>query len=311
MSDCLIISSLADEYAASLTQCDDVDISATACTSAEDALRRYAGQRIVLGDPDLVAPILSEMPAVDWVQSTWAGVLEFIQATRRDYVLTGVKDIFGQQISEYVIGYILAHELRIAERDVAQNNRKWSETPSGTLQNKRIGIMGTGSIGQHIAHTASTLGMQVKGLSRSGLPASGFSEVVPVQKLDAFLESTDYLVSVLPQTPATDDLLDEDALSHLPEHAFFINVGRGNVVNDSALIERLQCGTLAGAVLDVFDEEPLPKDSPLWSAPNLRITAHIAAVSHASLVVPIFVENLRLFQKNKSLKYVVDFSNGY
>ncbi len=311
MTDCLIVSARADEYTAALAAYEDLALSMTACTSLEQATQRYSGQRIVFGDPDLVAPLLDAMPAVDWVQSTWAGVLPFVEAGRRDYVLTGVKDVFGPQMSEYVLGHILALELRIAERAEAQSKREWYRQPSGTLLEKHIGIMGTGSIGRHIGRVAASFGMQVSGLSRSGAALQGFDQVWPIEQLHAFLRELDYLVAALPQTSNTDNLLDAAALAQLPSRAVLINVGRSNAIDDSALAAALRGGNLAGAVLDVFDEEPLPQGSPLWTVPNLHVTAHISAVSHPSLVVPIFVDNLRRFQQQQDLEFVIDLDKGY
>lgn len=311
MTDCLIISTRADEYIAALADYEDLDLSTTACASLQQAAQRYSGQRIVFGDPDLVAPLLDAMPDVDWVQSTWAGVLPFVQADRRDYVLTGVKDIFGPQMAEYVLGHILALELKIAERALAQSNREWYSQPSGTLLGKHIGIMGTGSIGRHIGRVASSFGMRVSGLSRSGSSLAGFDRVWTIEELHAFLQGLDYLVAALPQTQNTDNLLGETAIAQLPPHAYLVNVGRSNVVNDTALCVALRNGKLAGAVLDVFDEEPLPPDSPLWTVPNLQVTAHISAVSYPSLVVPIFVENLRRYQQKQDLEFVIDLDKGY
>ncbi len=179
------------------------------------------------------------------------------------------------------------------------------------LAGKRLGVMGTGSIGQHIAQVGASFSMTVSGLSRSGSMQTGFDRVLPLSEIKTFLGAVDYLVSALPQTPDTDELLNAETLAHMRPNAVFINVGRGNVVNDAALVAALERDELAGAVLDVFDEEPLPDDSPLWATPNLQITAHISAVSHPSLVVPIFVENLRRFGDQQPLKYVVDFEVGY
>ena len=112
-------------------------------------------------------------------------------------------------------------------------------------------------------------------------------------------------------TPETDGLLNADTLPLLPPHAYFINVGRANVVDDKALIEALQSGNLAGAALDVFDVEPVPDDSPLWDAPNLLMTAHMAAVSHPGLIAPVFLENYRRFFAGRDLINVVNFERGY
>jgi phosphoglycerate dehydrogenase-like enzyme len=311
MNECLIVSTLANEYAAELANCDGVDIATRLCTSSEEALQQYSGQKIVFGDPDLVAPALQDMPAVEWVQSTWTGIRPFIHVDRRDYILTNVKEVFGAQMSEYVMGHLLAHELRLFERRKQQSKRHWYQKPSGSLAGKCLGIMGTGSIGQHIAHSAATFGMRVNGLSLSGSAAAGFDSVAPVSELHAFLKTTDYLVAALPQTDNTDNLLDNRAFRQLPAHAYFINVGRSNVVDNAALINALSYGMLAGAALDVFDEEPLRQESALWTAPNLLITAHTAALSHPALVVPVFVANLHRYQQSLDLDHVVDFEAGY
>ena len=130
-------------------------------------------------------------------------------------------------------------------------------------------------------------------------------------ELTAFLADVDYLVSVLPDTPATTGLLDAAAFEALPAHAYFINVGRGNIIDEMALLDALQNTQIAGATLDVFDKEPVPATSPLWDAPNLSITAHIAAISHPSLIVPIFVNNYRRYTNNEPLQHVIDLERGY
>ena len=309
--DCLIVTAAAEEFAEEIARRADFPIPIRSCTTVEQALREYTNQTVVFGNPDMIADILPKMPTVDWVQSSWAGVTPLLALARRDYLLTGIKDVFGSQMSEYVIGYLLAHELKLRQRTDEQRTHNWFKAPSGAIAGKRLGIMGTGSIGQHIAHTATRFGVKVTGLSRSGRPAPGFEKVMQVVQLHDFLEDIDYLVSILPQTAATDRLLDAAALAKLPAHAYFINVGRSNVVDDAALIDALKNDRLAGAALDVFDEEPVPQDSPLWDTPNLSITAHIAAISHPFLIVPIFVENYRRYTNKQSLKYVIDFAAGY
>jgi len=311
MPGCLIVTALADEFAEEIDRLADLPVPVKACTSADRALAEYTNETILFGNPAMIASILPAMPSVDWVQSSWAGVTPLIAHDRRDYVLTGVKGVFGPQISEYVIGYLLAHELKVLRRMDEQRNHEWFRDHSGTLHGKRLGILGTGSIGQHIANTASHFGMKVTGLSRSGEHATGFENVMPVGQLHEFLGETDYLVSTLPQTADTEKLLDSSALEKLSAHAYFINVGRSNIVDDDALIDALRRNKLAGAALDVFDEEPIPKDSPLWDAPNLSVTAHIAAISHPLLIVPIFVENYRRYTEGQRLRYVIDFDAGY
>ena len=311
MPDCLIISTAANDYAAEIERQARSPVPVTACTTTNQALVEYTDQSILFGDPDMIAKVLPDMPGIAWVQSTWAGITPLLAVERRDYILSGVKGAFGQQMSEYVLGYLLAFELKIPARRRAQRERNWFEELSGTLHGKHLCILGAGSIGRHIAQMVRPFGIDVTGVSRSGTPSPEFDTVVTVAQLHDVLENSDYLVSVLPRTDATDGLIDKTALARLPAHAYFINVGRSNVVDDTALIDALQNSELAGATLDVFDEEPVPEDSPLWDAPNLSITAHIAATSHPSAIVPIFLENFRRFTKNEALKYTIDFEAGY
>jgi phosphoglycerate dehydrogenase-like enzyme len=307
----MIVTTLADEFAREVARLAESPIPVKACRSADQALAEYSDETVLFGNPAMIAAILSKMPTVEWVQSSWAGVTPLMEIDYRDYILTGVKDVFGPQMSEYVFGYLLAHELRVLERMSMQREHRWFKGFSGTLNGKRIGIMGTGSIGQDIAKTAKSFGMRVQGLNRCGRQSPEFDEIFKVDRLHEFLETIDYLVATLPQTSDTDNLLDAAALARMPAHAYFINVGRSNVVNDVALVDALESRSLAGAALDVFDEEPLPRDNPLWDTPNLAITAHVAAVSHPLLLVPIFVENYLRYVKGEPLKYVIDFAVGY
>lgn len=311
MHRCLIVTSLAAEFAAEIERLSQAPIPVTACATAEEARAAYRGETVLFGNPQQIARILPDLPAVDWVQSSWAGVTPLIEAPRRDYVLTGVKDVFGPQMSEYVFGYLLAHELKILDRMARQRARDWYRAHSGVLAGKTLGVMGTGSIGRHLAGTARAFGMRPLGLSRSGRAVREFDEVLPVSKLRGFLASSDHLVSTLPQTPETDRLLDSRTLALLPRTAYFVNVGRSNVIDEAALVSALRRGRLAGAALDVFAEEPLPDSSLLWTAPNLSVTAHIAAISHPLLIVPIFVDNYRRYVAGKPLRHVIDFDAGY
>ena len=307
----LIIGEDSSELAALLEQDATCALTVATAGNAEEAVAANAGQTILFGDPQSIAQVLADMPAVKWVQSTWAGVTPLLNLDRRDYQLTGIKGVFGPQMSEYVLGYMLAHALRILQRLQDQRARQWRPLESGTLRGKKLGVMGTGSIGEAIAIRACQNGMVATGLSRSGDPVAAFRAVYPVSELDEFLPGLDYLVSVLPDTADTHNLLDANALAHLPAHALFINVGRSNVVDDTALINALNNNELGGAVLDVFDKEPLPEGSPLWNTPNLQVTPHIAADSYPELIVPIFLENYTRFVSGQALINLIDFEQGY
>lgn len=311
MHEVLVLAPNADEYLPLLSELPVKRAAVSACKTVKTALSSASGQRVILGQPDLVAEFLSVRPEVLWVQSTWAGVAPLLALGRNDFLLTGIRDTFGQQISEYVLCYLLAHELRLLERLGRQANRNWWSEPGGTLAGKTMGVLGTGSIGRHIAAMVAPFGVRVLGLNRSGQAAAGFEKVFPTEQLTEFVSEADYLVCTLPETPATTGLLDARAFAAARRGSYLVNVGRGSTIDEKALIDALSVGRLGGAVLDVFSEEPLPADSPLWNAPETLVTAHVAAKSRPADIAKIFVENYRRLVAGKTLNYLVDFDLGY
>lgn len=307
----LVLAPNADEYLPLLSELPINGAVVGAFKTTKSALLSKTSYPVILGQPDLVAEFLSVRPEVRWVQSTWAGVAPLVALGRSDYLLTGVRDTFGQQISEYVLCYLLAHELRLLERLGRQANRNWWSEPGGTLAGKTMGVLGTGSIGRHIAAMAVPFGVRVLGLNRSGRAAAGFEKVFPTEQLSEFLSAADYLVCTLPETPATTGLLDARAFAAARQGCYLVNVGRGSTIDEKALVDALHEGRLGGAVLDVFSEEPLPADSPLWHAPETLVTAHVAAKSRPADIARIFVENYRRLVAGKVLNYLVDFGLGY
>lgn len=307
----LILTSDAEEYLPLLEELNADGVDLAVATTVREARQIYRGQTVALAQPDLLAAALDHMPELQWAQSSWAGVTPLLDNGRRDYQLTGVKGVFGQQMAEYILGYLLAHELKIFERLERQANRAWWDEPSGMLRGKTLGIMGTGSIGCAIAKAAKAFGMGITGFSRSGAVAEGFGRVYGEGELDAFLPRCDHLVCVLPDTPATRHLLGRPEFQSLQKGCYLVNVGRGNVIDESALTAALVDGQLAGAALDVFQQEPLPKESPLWDAPGLLVTGHISGNSFPTEIARIFIENYRRWVQGKALLYPVDFERGY
>lgn len=307
----LVLSPDAADYLPLLDDLSARGVPVRAAVSARQAADLHADQPVVLGRPDLVAEALPALSGLRWVQSTWAGVEPLLAASRRDYLLTNVRGAFGPQMAEYVFGHLLALRLRIAERTEAQGRREWWPGRSGSLVGQAMGVLGTGSIGRHLARVGRALGMRTVGCSRLGDPVQGFATVYPVGRLHEFLAGLDVLVCVLPGTPATDGLLDAAALRRLAAHCVLVNVGRGNVLDEAALARALQRGELAGAVLDVFCEEPLPAASPLWDAPGAVITAHVAAESRPADIARLFTENYHRYCAGAKLEGVVDFERGY
>ncbi|MBK9209416.1 MAG: D-2-hydroxyacid dehydrogenase [Anaerolineales bacterium] len=289
---------------------------------------------IVLGEPSRINAALGSLPALRWVQSIWAGVEPLLDpAIRRDYVLTNARGVFGELMSEYVIGYLLAHERKIFQRREAQKNKLWDESDTGTLRGKTIGLLGVGSIGAEVALTAKFFGMNVRGYTWSSETSRHVDEYYHpslesnsslfdkqeqapalhnTPALHRFAHGLDYLVNILPNTKDTRNIINAELLNALPPHALVINVGRGPAVDESALIEALNENKIAGAVLDVFEKEPLPKDHLFWTTtPNLLMTFHTAAPSLAEDISNLFFENYELFNKGQPLMYQVDFEKGY
>lgn len=309
--DVLILSPDAEEYLPWLHAVADSGARVQAAVSARQAREVYAGETVVLGQPDLVAAALEGMPQLRWVQSTWAGVAPLLGAQRRDFLLTGIRGVFGPQMAEYVFGQLLAIELRFEERRERQRRREWWPAGSGVLQGRRLGILGTGSIGRHIAVTGKAFGLGVTGYSRGGAPVDGFDRVFAPGALDEFLAEPDYLVCVLPDTPETRRLLDEERLRALRPDCVLVNVGRGSLLDEAALAAALRRGDLRGAVLDVFEHEPLPADSPLWDAPGLVLTAHVAAQSRPADIARSFLANYNRYVAGEPLHDLIDFQRGY
>ena len=307
----LVLARDAAEYGPLLEPLRSAGANITLADTAAVARACSPGPPVLLGEPDLVAAVLDDLPEVRWVQSTWAGVTPLIEQHRRDYHLTGVKGVFGPQMAEYVLGHLLAHQLRLLERLGRQAQRDWWPEPSSTLAGGTLGILGTGSIGAEIARRARVFDLAVIGLSRSGRAQADFDRVWPVADLTDFLQRADFVVSVLPDTPATQGLLDAKAIAAMRPGAYFVNVGRGSVVDETALAEALNRHHLGGAALDVFNEEPLPRVSPLWHAENTLVTAHVAARSWPRDIAALFIDNYRRYAAGEALRYIVEFDRGY
>ena len=190
-------------------------------------------------------------------------------------------------------------------------NKQWEDSDTGTLRGKTIGLLGVGSIGAEVALTAKFFGMNVRGYTRDSEISAHVYSYFHGEDLLKFANGLDYLVNILPNTNDTRKIINADLLNVLPSHALVINVGRGPAVDESALLDALNQNKIAGAVLDVFEQEPLPKDHPFWTTPNLLMTFHTAAPSLAEDITNIFIENYELLLEGKPLKYRVDFEKGY
>lgn len=303
MSKLLILAHNMDEYTRRIRQADLPNLEIVTSPAECD---------IVLGEPRMVREALPHLPDLKWVQSIYAGVEPLVDPTqRRDYVLTNARGVFGSSMSEFVFGYMLFFKKRIQERIQAQQARKWDHLDGGLLRGRTIGLLGVGSIGSHLAKTAKHFGMIVRGFTRESEECPHVDKYYHGNNLLDFVGGLDYLVSVLPRTEETNQIVNAELLGVLSSHAIFINVGRGNAVDESALVEALEQNKIAGAVLDVTVQEPLPEEHPFWTTPNLFLTFHTSAMSYPEDITELFIENYKLFIEGKPLKYRVDFERGY
>jgi len=308
----LIISRHAADYRRLIDAARLPDLEMTAASDAGNATAAAAGCDLALGEPSLLRQILPQMPLLRWAQATWAGVEPLVDGqVRRDYTLTNARGVFGPLMSEYVFGYLLAHERRMFEKHASQQAGRWDPRPPGTLRGKQLGLLGVGSIGAALARTAKHFGMRVKGYTRASEDCGDVDAYFHGDDRRAFASELDYLVSVMPNTAATRHFVDAALLRALPNGAVFVNPGRGSTVDEAALAEALKAGVLAGAVLDVFQEEPLPPDHVFWRTPNLLITSHTAALSFPDDIAPVFIDNYRRLLGGQPLRYRVDFDRGY
>ena len=275
---------------------------------APDAEIETSAVEVAVGAPPDLAAIIPRCPQLRWVQSTWAGIDAIAHFASESLHITPLKGVLGPAMTEYVMGWLLAIERNVISR---ASHTQWTPTLEPRITGKRMGIMGAGGIGTAIALAAKTFGLDVIGLNSGGRAVDGFNACCATADRLAFAEGLDYLVSVLPQTAQTDNLIDHELLMRLNPGAIVINAGRGNAVVEADLIALLNAGHLRAAVLDVFRVEPLPSDDPLWSTPGVHITSHTAGPTPDEAVAGVFERNLKRYLAGEPLTDAVRAGRGY
>lgn len=285
--------------------------SIVTASTAEEAEEHLAGVEVLLSwhFPD---DLFTRAPKLRWVQSLGAGVEDLVASRlSRDVIVTRVVDQFGGPIAEYVFGELLA---RVGEHDrlrTMQARREWGHFMPGTLAGKTLGVAGLGSIGGEIVRKGRAFDMRVYGLSRIGERAGTVDRHFTADAWDLFVRELDALVLTLPLTPETDGVVNAPVLAALRPTAILVNVGRGRLVVEADLIRALEDRRLGGAILDVFEREPLPPDNPLWTHPSVTVTPHISGPSTVEGVGSLFLENMHRYLAGRDLLGVVDRSRGY
>jgi phosphoglycerate dehydrogenase-like enzyme len=257
----------------------------------------------------------ARMAQLQWIQSLAAGPNDVLKAGFPASVrITSGSGLHDHTVAEHTLGLLLVAARRFHEMRDAQRQRRWPghlgglqpDRPKGafrTLQGAKVLVWGFGSIGQRLAPLLAMLGANVKGVARSAGERLGFP-VVTADALPELLPETDALVMILPSNPETHHALSAALLARLPHHAWVVNVGRGDTLDEGALITALEQGRLGGAALDVFETEPLPESSPLWGFDNVIISPH-AAGGRPQGAEALIRENVVRFLAGRPLKNLV------
>jgi phosphoglycerate dehydrogenase-like enzyme len=281
-----------------------------------DRLKRYIGEADALLAFHFPVEVFDQARKLRWFQCTGAGVDSMFPIRERasHITVTNARGIHGDIIADFVMaGATMLHwDFRKFLRE--QADRKWNPRYVTPLADKTLGVVGLGSIGATIARRAKSAGMTVVGSKRDiSVPVEGVDQLFASDALHDLLPLCDFVVLALPATPDTVGLIGAAEIARMRHQAFLINIARGNVVVEAELIKALQTGAIAGAMLDVFEREPLPQDSPLWDMPNVIATPHVAGspTNYAERIFPIFAENIGRFINGQALKNVVDLRRGY
>ncbi len=278
----------------------------------------FVGCEALAGDFDL--SMLENAADMKWFHSNWAGVDKLIKLKpfqTQKAILTNSAGAYNTMVAEHLLAscFVLLRNFHIY-RD-AQREHKWLDVvPAETICGKRITVLGVGNTGNCFARMANTLGAKVSGVDlMMNEKPEWLTDLYPIDRLPDALANTQMLIMCLPYTPETDKIISKKEIALMPKGSFVLNTGRGKTLDIDALAEALKHGHLAGAAVDVFPEEPLQQDNPLWNTPNLFITPHIAGHEadreNAEHIFAILAENLRHWVNHEPLVNVVNISRGF
>jgi len=266
-------------------------------------------------------PAAPTMGSIRWVHCTGAGVDSWLAPVEldRSILLTRTPESFGPAIAEWVVARVLAFQQQLSDVMQAQSAKRWAHREVKVVAGTRAVVVGTGDVGSAVATQLAALGCHVVGVSRTGRmsarsgphgTSSPFTEVHDVGKLGALVGDADWIVVTLPITAATNKLINREILSRC-RGAVLLNAGRGAVVEEAALPEALDQGWLRGAALDVFEVEPLPESSPLWTDPRVMVSPHISGPTTIPGAGDGFLECLAELEAGQLTKWAVDRERGY
>ncbi|HZJ09519.1 MAG TPA: D-2-hydroxyacid dehydrogenase [Trueperaceae bacterium] len=309
--------SLTDEQLASV-EAAAADMQVVITNDRERIEALLPDVRIVLGM--FPRDLLAKAPRLEWFQQWGAGadwLLEHPQVVDSDLLVTNTAGVHAVPIGEHVLAYLLAFARGLPSAMRHQLERDWRPLRQAELfelEGKSMLLVGAGRVGSRVAHLGSAFGMHVAAVRRNAeLPVEGAATVHATGELLGLLPTADFVVLTVPLTADTRGLIGAPQLAAMKDTAYLVNIGRGGTVDEPALIAALTAGKLAGAGLDVFEEEPLPPTSPLWTMENVIITSHYAGATprYVERVLEIFLDNLARFKRGEPLRNEVDKRLGY
>ncbi len=259
--------------------------------------------------------LLPRMEKLRWVQALTAGVEGWLALPDlpAGLTLTCARGTHRESMPENILGALFYLTKPFAAAAEDQKRRHWARRVATPLNGQTLGILGLGAIGQELARLAGAVGMQVIGTRRGGAPLPGLAEVLPPERTDAVLAAADFVVLLLPATPETENFIDARRLAMMKPGAWLLNFGRGHLIADADLIAAVQAKRIAGAMLDVFRQEPLPPEHPFWTTEGITVLPHIGGMhpQRDKVVARLFAENLGRFVAGQPMREVVDRAVGY
>jgi phosphoglycerate dehydrogenase-like enzyme len=300
--------------------CDHVGTTRTLTPEQENEWRALLASADILFDFDHAhrteLPALA--PRLRWLQATSAGIGQFVKRmgyaeSMPNTVFTTASGVHAIPLAEFCIMSMLNHYRGLAQMQADQAAHRWERFATTDLPGKTVAVIGMGNIGAEIARLSQAHGMRVIGSKMTPKPLPNVERLFAHDDLHAMLGDADVVIMTAPHTPVTDQMLDAAAFAAMRDGAFFINIGRGATVDEAAMIAALQSGKLSGAALDVFAEEPLPVESPLWDMPNVLVSPHSASTSDKEneRITTLFCDNLRRFLNGQPLRNVLDVERLY
>ncbi|MFK2826446.1 D-2-hydroxyacid dehydrogenase [Bacillus sp. B190/17] len=265
---------------------------------------------------DVTEEALKQMPSLKWIQVFQSGVekIPLEELKKRNILLTNIKGIHGIPMAEHAMSTILYFSKNFEQYTINKQKHLWNRRGhDDEVYGKTIAIFGAGTVGQAIAERCQDFGMHVIGVNTSGTLKPPFDEMYSMKDKEDILKKSDFVLLLLPSIPETYHCMSKREFSIMKESAYLINLGRGSLIHNKDLIDSLENGSIKGAAVDVFDEEPLPEDSPLWDAPHLLITPHMAARTwrYYERALEKFALNLEAYQHNEQPPYYIDLNKGY